>query len=162
MIIVMIIMSAALMMVMIINSNQVRMLTSELRSPLGWYLEQAKSTIPDACPLICTSGNRVWSTFSFSTFFPNRGYILSKTQMWSKILDLSICEEDCWEDLHLLQQAQILGKSFVQTDSDLFSVSAPPTKICVYICACTCFGIVLISVPMYFDTCCIVDKWYGW
>ena len=100
-------------------------------------------------------------TFSFYTFFPNRGYILSKTQMWSKILDLSICEEDCWEDLHLLQQAQILGKSFVQTDSDLFSVSAPPTKICVYICACTCFGIVLISVPMYFDTCSIVDYWHG-
>ena len=63
------------------RSSQVRMLTSELRSPPGWYLEQAKSTIPDACPLICTSGNRVWSTFSFYTFFPNRGYILSKTQM---------------------------------------------------------------------------------
>ena len=62
------------------------MLTSELRSPLGWYLEQAKYTIPDACPLICTSVNRVWSTFSFSTFFPNHGKLLSKTQMCPKLL----------------------------------------------------------------------------
>ena len=141
------------------RSSQVRMLTSELRSPLGWYLEQAKSTIPGACPLICTSVNRVWSTFYFSTFFPNHGKLLSKTQMCP---NLSICEEDCWEDLHLLQQAQILGKSFVQTDSDLFSISALPIKICVYICACIRFGIVLISLPLYFDTCSIVDKWYGW